>query len=213
MATFKQLNLTFDQIDQESRDILRRLGIDREKERKILLKRYNKRTRVVLADSELIDYLLLLRKMEMSELNDRQQLFCKYYVASNNATASYQQAYHCSYESAIANGSRLLTKDNIKAYIQELKDIEQADRLILISQLRDENLESIKSNLASAKILREICISKCREFNKVPITEGWLNAISRAFEAIARIEGKAQERMVLMSGIETAAEEILSKNK
>ncbi len=149
----------------------------------------------------------------MQKLNDRQQLFCKYYAASNNATASYQQAYNCSYDTARVNGSKALTNTDILDYISQLKEIAEADRLILIDKLREENLKSIQDNLEMAKLLRDICFSKFEDFKKTPISESWLNSISRATEAIARLEEKAHNRLILISGIETAAEEILSNRK
>lgn len=57
------------------------------------------------------------------ELTDKQRLFCIYYVKSFNAAQSYTKAYGCSYESALVNGSRLLTNDNIRAEIQALKEL------------------------------------------------------------------------------------------
>ena len=55
-------------------------------------------------------------------LTDKQQLFCIYYIEHFNATKAYQQAYDCSRESARANGSRLLTNDNIKSEIDKLTE-------------------------------------------------------------------------------------------
>mgnify|MGYP004612147691 FL=1 len=55
------------------------------------------------------------------DLSDKQRLFCLYYVRCFNATKAYQKAYGCSYESAVRNGCRMLTFDNIKTEIQRLK--------------------------------------------------------------------------------------------
>lgn len=57
------------------------------------------------------------------ELTDKQRLFCLYYSKSFNAGQSYAKAYGCSYESAIVNASRLLTKDNIKAELKALREL------------------------------------------------------------------------------------------
>ena len=54
-----------------------------------------------------------------------QQMFCIYYSRTFNAAQSYQKAYGCSYESAIANGSRLLTNDKVRAEIERLKEIKR----------------------------------------------------------------------------------------
>lgn len=60
-------------------------------------------------------------KKEDSELTEKQMLFCIYYAKSFNATKSYQKAYGCKYESAVVNGSRMLTNDKVRKTIEELK--------------------------------------------------------------------------------------------
>lgn len=59
--------------------------------------------------------------VESDGLNDKQMRFCRYYVNSLNATSAYKKAYKCSYEVAMANGSRLLRKAKIQEFIAELK--------------------------------------------------------------------------------------------
>lgn len=58
---------------------------------------------------------------EESDLSDKQKLFCLLYVKYFNATKAYQKAYGCSYDSAVANGSRLLRNDKVKNEIKRLK--------------------------------------------------------------------------------------------
>ena len=55
------------------------------------------------------------------DLNDKQRLFCLYYVRCFNATKAYQKAYECSYETAMANGSALLRNTKVQEEIQKLK--------------------------------------------------------------------------------------------
>ena len=59
--------------------------------------------------------------MENPELNDKQRLFCIYYIRSFNATKAYQKVYKCSYEAAKSNGYQLLTNTHIRSEIQRLK--------------------------------------------------------------------------------------------
>lgn len=54
-------------------------------------------------------------------LTDKQRLFCMYYVRSLNATSAYKKVYECTYQTAMANGSRLLSKAKIKETVAELK--------------------------------------------------------------------------------------------
>lgn len=60
-------------------------------------------------------------KKEDSELTEKQMLFCIYYAKSFNATKSYQKAYGCKYETAVVNGSKLLTNTKVRKTIEELK--------------------------------------------------------------------------------------------
>ena len=59
--------------------------------------------------------------IENNELNDKQRLFCLYYIKSFNATKAYQKAYGCSYETAASISYRLLANDGIRAEIERLK--------------------------------------------------------------------------------------------
>lgn len=55
------------------------------------------------------------------QFNDKQKLFCMYYIKRFNATKAYQQAYNCTYETAVVNGPRLLGVARIRAEIERLK--------------------------------------------------------------------------------------------
>lgn len=63
--------------------------------------------------------------LKNEDLTPEQQMFCIYYSRTFNAAQSYQKAYGCSYESAITNGSRLLTKAKVKAEVERLKEIKR----------------------------------------------------------------------------------------
>lgn len=54
-------------------------------------------------------------------LTDKQRLFCMYYVRSLNATSAFKKVYECSYQTAMANGSRLLSNAKVKETVAELK--------------------------------------------------------------------------------------------
>lgn len=59
--------------------------------------------------------------MQNTDLTDKQQLFCIYYIRCFNATKAYQKAYGCDYVSAMQNGSRMLRNDKVKEEILRLK--------------------------------------------------------------------------------------------
>ena len=58
---------------------------------------------------------------EANELNEKQVLFCIYYIKMFNATKAYQQAYKCDKTVAAVNGCKLLKNPNIQKTIQKLK--------------------------------------------------------------------------------------------
>ena len=59
--------------------------------------------------------------IENPDLTDKQRLFCIYYIRSFNATKAYQKAYACSYETAMATGTRMLGNVKVKEEIMRLK--------------------------------------------------------------------------------------------
>lgn len=63
-----------------------------------------------------------IKELAESTLNDRQKLFCIYYVKSFNGTQSYIKAYGCSKETAYVNSSKLLSQAKIKDEIQKLRE-------------------------------------------------------------------------------------------
>ena len=58
---------------------------------------------------------------EIEELNEKQLLFCIYYIQCFNATKAYQKAYECNKTTAMVNGCKLLSKTNIQITISKLK--------------------------------------------------------------------------------------------
>lgn len=59
--------------------------------------------------------------IQNTDLTDKQQLFCVYYIRCFNATKAYQKAYGCDYATALVNGSRMLGNARIKDEIFRLK--------------------------------------------------------------------------------------------
>lgn len=59
--------------------------------------------------------------IQNTDLTDKQQLFCVYYIRCFNATKAYQKAYDVDYATAVVNGPRLLGNARIKDEIFRLK--------------------------------------------------------------------------------------------
>lgn len=59
--------------------------------------------------------------IQNTDLTDKQQLFCIYYIRCFNAIKAYQKAYECDYATAVVAGPRLLGNVRIKEEIFQLK--------------------------------------------------------------------------------------------
>lgn len=59
--------------------------------------------------------------IQNTDLTDKQQLFCIYYIRCFNATKAYQKAYGCGYTTAVTNGPALLGNTRVKEEILRLK--------------------------------------------------------------------------------------------
>ncbi len=57
-------------------------------------------------------------------LNEKQQLFCLYYLQSFNATMSYKRAYGCKYTTAQIHGYLLIHKPEVEEFINYLRGIQ-----------------------------------------------------------------------------------------
>ncbi len=59
--------------------------------------------------------------IQNTDLTDKQQLFCIYYIRCFNATKAYQKAYGSDYTTAMVNGHQLLRNTKVKDEILRLK--------------------------------------------------------------------------------------------
>ncbi|MEL4897601.1 terminase small subunit [Crocosphaera sp. Alani8] len=153
---------------------------------------------------------------KQKKITEKNKEFCRNYLQTGNATVSYLEAYGGGYQTASVNASVLLRNTKIQDYIQELRDIEEAERILQIRKLKEQNIESIQGNLLLSKILRDICISKAKESrntqSRYDLSESWLNAIARAAEASSRLDKAAREGFIVLSGLEKLAEEMANKD-
>ncbi|MFS0776247.1 terminase small subunit [Neobacillus sp. 3P2-tot-E-2] len=59
--------------------------------------------------------------IENDDLNDKQKMFCLYYIKYFNATKAYKKAYQCTLQTADTNGPRLLGNARVKQEIERLR--------------------------------------------------------------------------------------------
>lgn len=78
--------------------------------------------------------------MKNDELSAEHKMFCVIYAKRQNATKAYQKVYHCTYETAMVEGCRLLRKPKIKEQINKLLEEELNKEFLtkgLIQQYKD----------------------------------------------------------------------------
>lgn len=63
--------------------------------------------------------------LQNNDLTPEQQMFCIYYSRTFNATQSYLNAFRCNYDTANAEGYKLLVKPCVRAEIERLKEIKR----------------------------------------------------------------------------------------
>lgn len=76
-----------------------------------------------------------------TNLTDKQQLFCIYYLKYFNATKSYRKAYGCAYSTAMVEGSRALRNPKIAAEIDRLKQEQTSEIKIGIQDILQKYID------------------------------------------------------------------------
>ena len=95
--------------------------------------------------------------VENDELTDGQRLFCAYYLRSFNATKAYMKAYDCTYETAMAAGSRMLRNVKVQGdIIQKYIDILYAD----INDYVDSNNIRLDNPLADGTLIKKVSFGR-----------------------------------------------------
>lgn len=79
-----------------------------------------------------------LHVIDISELTEKQKLFCTYYLQRYNATWAYQKAYQAKYDVAVTNGPRMLRNARVKSLIDQLKHQQQADLYLTADDILKE---------------------------------------------------------------------------
>ena len=85
--------------------------------------------------------------IEDADLNDKQRLFCIFYLSSHNALISYKRAYKCSYQAAASSAYRLLGNARVRDFIKEMKDDRDRDLLIRATDVVDMYMRIAFANI------------------------------------------------------------------
>lgn len=73
-----------------------------------------------------------------SELNDKQKLFCLFYLQRFNAMWAYQKSYSASYDVASTNGPRMLRNAQVKRQLGRLKKQLHSDMYVEVEDIINE---------------------------------------------------------------------------
>lgn len=85
--------------------------------------------------------------IDNDELTEQQKMFCLFYLQHFNATKAYQQAYGCDYNTANANGSRMLVNASIKQELHRLKAELQSDVFVTAKDLIQEYIKQVFADM------------------------------------------------------------------
>lgn len=93
-----------------------------------------------------------------SSANDKWKQFCFLYLQRYNATQAYMDVYNVDYNTAMANGSRLLSNTKVKQYLDELRAEQANEMYINLLDVQREQAKIAFANLAdylTAKHIRQ----------------------------------------------------------
>ena len=110
--------------------------------------------------------------IENPDLNDKQRLFCLYYVRCFNTTKAYQKAYGCDYATAASVGYRLLAKDGVRAEIQRLKQARLNRELLDESDIFQKYMDIAFADITDYVEFGREKVQVMGAFGPVMITQG-----------------------------------------
>lgn len=74
-------------------------------------------------------------------LNDKQRLFCIYYIKYFNATKAYQKAYGCAYTTAMSNGHSLLRNAKVSKEIDRMRKEKLNEKKLSVSDVLQKYID------------------------------------------------------------------------
>lgn len=86
--------------------------------------------------------------IQNTDLTDKQQLFCLFYVKYRNKVKAYQKAYECSYQVACSNASTLWKKREIQEEINRLLDEYRSNVDVDIKDLFQWHLDIARADMS-----------------------------------------------------------------
>ena len=147
---------------------------------------------------------------DKNDLNEKQKKFCEEYILDWNATRAYQETYpNASYETSNVNGSKLLVKASIKAYIEEIqKDLQKLagiSKLSVLNKLKDIiNVDDTETIATKDKLKALEVVNKMLGFNDPEKSNITTNAKELTLEEtkaeLARLRKLKEEEQNMFDG-------------
>lgn len=163
----------------------------------------------------------MIEVTQNTDLTDKQQLFCLYFVKYRNKVKAYQKAYGCSYECACGNASNLWKKIEVQKEIQRLLNELHTDIRVDIKDLFQWYLDIARADINDFVDIQGSLVQVRNEIDGTLVSEisetssgikVKLNDRMKALEWLDEHIGLADEKMraeiaVLKAQIDTRDEE------
>jgi len=163
---------------------------------------------------------MIRKEKELSEAHKR---FCRLYAVCENGTAAYQHVFPASSTAtAKKQASKLNAREDIKAYVEECRDLMSARRNIAVHELIEERLNNVRSGYALAEEMKSACYLKMRnariydDKNRVvghKLTNPDITAIAKGIVAATTVSRQATEELVSITGLDVLEQELVSRIK
>ena len=129
-----------------------------------------------------------------SDLNDKQKMFCLYYMQRFNATWAYQKAYGVNWNTAHTNGSRMLANASVQKEIQQLRKLRQQTEAIkaddIIYELQRQAFADIGDYVEAKRV-------KHRRWMKHYVKHGpYINGSGKHYELLPYIDPETGKQAV-----------------
>ena len=129
------------------------------------------------------------------ELNDRQRLFCLYVVTGHPANEAYALAGYASGsdEAARANASRLITNDNVKAYLDELIKKAETDAVMTLQEKREYLARVVRTPIGAVDQFSDLCHKHKTKVVSGPSVEGGQVVLESQVEMPDKLRALAED--------------------
>ena len=122
--------------------------------------------------------------MEANNLTDQEILFCELYVTGDvpfagNAVRCYQEVFNDSTNKARYRALKLLHRDDIKKYIEELGKLSEEDAKHIIEECSSADFVDRRGNPLSPAAMRSVAVSASKTLMEMyPVKEAQTTKVS-----------------------------------